>query len=60
MENLVNLERNKVFNLEHSMVMYGICNSDTLEKLINTVQKMQNKTILNEKLYVGKLNNWYQ
>ena len=30
MENQVNLERNKVFHLEDSMVMYSIHNSDTL------------------------------
>ena len=27
------------------MVMYGIYNSDTLEKLINTVQKMHKKQL---------------
>ena len=31
------------------MVMYSIYNSDTLEKLINTVNKMHNKTTWNEK-----------
>ena len=40
--------------------MYSIYNSDTLEKLINTVHKMHNKTVWNEKLFVGKLNDWYQ
>ena len=60
MENQVNLERNKIFHLEDSMVMECIYNSDTLEKLFNTVQKMLNTTTWNEKLFVGKLNNWYQ
>ena len=59
MQNQVNLEQNKIFHLEDSMMMYGIYNSDTLEKLINTVHKMHNKTTWNEKLFVGKLNNWY-
>ena len=31
------------------MVKYGIYNSDTLEKLINTVHKMHNNTTWNEK-----------
>ena len=44
MENQGNSEQNKMFHLEESMVMYGIYNSDTLEKLINTVHKMHNKT----------------
>ena len=40
--------------------MYGIYNSDMLEKLINTIYKMHNKTTWNGKLFVGKLNKWYQ
>ena len=44
MENKVNLERNKISHLEDSVVMHSIYNSDTLEKLINTVHKMHNRT----------------
>ena len=40
--------------------MYSIYNSDTLEKLINKVHKIHNKTTWNEKLFVGKVKNWYQ
>ena len=32
----------------------------TLEKLINMICKVHNKTALNEKLFMGKLNKWYQ
>ena len=39
--------------------MCSIYNSDTLEKLINTVHKMYNKTTWNEKLFAAKLDNWY-
>ena len=60
MDNQVNLERNNIYHLKCSMVMYGIYNSDTLEKLIDTVCKMHHKTTWNEKLFVSKLNNWYQ
>ena len=42
------------------MVLYNIYNSDTLEKLIDTVQEMHNKITWNEKLLVGKLNNWFK
>ena len=42
------------------MVLYGIHNLDILEKLINIVHKMHNKTTWNEKQFVGTLNNWYQ
>ena len=41
------------------MIIYGIYNSDTLEKLINVVHKMYNKTTWIEKLFAGKLNQWY-
>ena len=40
--------------------MYGIYNSDTLRKLINTEHKMHNTIEWNERLFAGKLNNWYQ
>ena len=58
----INLEQNNFFHLKDSMVIYSIYNSDTLEKLINTVHKVHNKTACNEKIFVGKLNNschWY-
>ena len=48
MENKVNLECNKIFHLEDLVVMYSIYNSDTLEKLINAMHKMYNKTTWNE------------
>ena len=37
MENKVDIQHNKIFHLEDSMVIYGIYNSDTLEALIDTV-----------------------
>ena len=40
--------------------MHGIYNSDTLEKLIDTVYKMHNKTTWNENYMWVKLNDWYQ
>ena len=53
MKNQVNLERNKVFHLEDSMVMHNIYNSHTQEKLISTVHKMYSKTTWNEKTICG-------
>ena len=48
MENEVNLECNKIIHLENLMVMYGIYNSDTPEKLIGMTHKMHNSTTWNE------------
>ena len=59
MENKVDLQCNRVFHLEDSMVMYGIYNSDTLETLIDTVHRLHNQTTWNEKLFAGKIDDWY-
>ena len=59
MENKVNIQCNKRFHLEDSMVMYGVYNSDTLEDLINTVNKLHNKTTWNERLFTGQIKDWY-
>ena len=58
-ENKVDLQHNKIFHLEDSVVMYGVYNSDTLEDLINTVHKLNNKTTWNEKLFSGQIKDWY-
>ena len=49
-------------HLEDSMVMYGICNTETLEKLLDTVHHIHNITTPNEQLFTGQLNvafMWY-
>ena len=58
-ENKVDLQCNKIFHLEDSMVMYGVYNSDTLEDLIDTVHKLHNRTTWNEKLFSGQIHDWY-
>ena len=40
--------------LENSMLMYGIYNAETLEKLINTVHNIYNTTSSHERLFVGQ------
>ena len=59
MENKVDLQCNKIFHLEDSMVMYGIYNSDTLEALIDTVHILHNQSTWNEKLFAGQIEDWY-
>ena len=48
-----------MFHFENSMDIYGIFNSETLKKLIDTVHKMHNTTTWNEKLFASKLDSWY-
>ena len=49
------IQCNKLMHLEESVVMYGIYNAETLQKLINTVFLMHNFTTPNEKLFAGLL-----
>ena len=46
--NKADLQCNKIFHLEDSMVMYSVYNSDTSEDLIDTVHKLHNRTTWNE------------
>ena len=50
------IDHNRVFHLEDTMIMYGKYNSDTLKELIKTVHQMQNVTTWREKIFVSKMN----
>ena len=41
------------------MALHGIYNSDTLEALIDTVHLLHNQFTWNEKLFAGKIEDWY-
>ena len=47
---------NKLLKLDNAMLMYGVYNAETLEKLINTVQELHNLTSSHEKLFAGEHN----
>ena len=49
-------QHNKLLKLDNAMLMYGIYNAETLEKLINTVQDLHNVTSSHEKLFAGEHN----
>ena len=53
-----NIEHNRIYHLEDTMIIYGKYNSDTLTNLIDTVHRMHNLTSLKERLFVGKVNEW--
>ena len=42
--------------LDNTMLMYGIYNAETLEKLINTVHDIHNVTSSHDKLFAGEHN----
>ena len=56
MNNKANIQCNKLMKLDDTMLMYGIYNAETLEKLINTVCKIHNTTSSHEKLFAGEHN----
>ena len=60
MNKRINIERNRVYHLEDSMIKYGVYNVDTLEKLIQMVHKMNNMSVWYEKLYAGHVNKWLE
>ena len=51
------LDHNRVYNLEDTMIMYGKYNSDTLMELDNTVHQMQNITTWKEQIFVSEMND---
>ena len=52
------IDHNRVYHLEDTMIMYGKYNSDTLMELVKTVHQMQNVTTWKEKIFVCKMNEW--
>ena len=53
-----NIEHNRFYHLEDTMIMYGKYNSDTLTNLIDMVHRMHNLKSLKERLFVGRVNEW--
>ena len=56
MSNQANIQLNKLMKLDNAMLMYGIHNAKTLEKLKNTVCQIHNVTSSHDKLFAGEHN----
>ena len=52
------MQCNRFYHLEDTMIMYGRYNSETLTNLIETVHKMHNNTTWKEKIFAGTMNKW--
>ena len=52
------IDHNRAYHLEDTMIMYGKYNSGTLMELVNTVHQMQNVTTWKEKVFVSEMNEW--
>ena len=54
MDSKTTIQHNKLMQLENSMLMYGIYNAETFEKLVNTVHNIHNTKSLHETLSAGQ------
>ena len=54
MDSKTTIQHNTFMQLEKSMLMYGVYNAETLEKLSNTVHNIHNTTSLHEGLFAGQ------
>ena len=54
MNDQVNTQHNKLIKSDNAMVMYGIYNTEMLERLINTVHEIHTTTSSHENLFAGE------
>ena len=54
MDSKTTIQCNKLMQLESSMLMYGIYNTETLEKLVSTVHHIHNTIFSHERLFAGQ------
>ena len=54
MSNQASVQCNRLMKLDNTMLMYGIYNTETLDKLINAVHEIHNVTSSHEKIFVGE------
>ena len=57
---LMDAQRNKLMHLENTLVMYGICNAETLENLVKTVHTLHHRQSLYESLFAGQTSAGYK
>ena len=48
------IQRNKLMHLENTLVMYGVYNAETLERLVKMVHTLHSRQTLHENLFAGK------
>ena len=54
MDSKTTIQHNKLMQLENSMLMCGVYNAESLEKLIDTVHQIHNTTSSHERLFAGQ------
>ena len=54
------IQRNKLMHLEDTLVMYGVYNAETSERLIKTVHTLHSRQPMNESLFTGQVTKAYE
>ena len=54
MHSKATIQHNRLMQLENAMLMYGIYNAETLEKVINTMHNIHNTTSSHERVFAGQ------
>ena len=54
------IQGNKLMHLESTLVMYGVCNAETLERLIKTVHVLHSGQTMYESLFAGRTSVAYE
>ena len=54
------IQRNRLMNLENILVMYGVYNAETLERLVKTVNTLHRRQTLYKNLFTGKTSAAYE
>ena len=49
------VQRNKLMHLENTLIMYGVYNAETLEKLVKTVHALHSRQSLYESILAGQV-----
>ena len=60
MSSKADIQRNKLMHLEDTLVMYGVYNTETLEKLIKTVHTLHSRQSMCESLFAGQVTKAYK
>ena len=60
MTSKVDVQRNRFIHWENTLVMYGVYNTETLEKLIETVHALHSTQSMYEKLFAGQITKTYK
>ena len=54
MDSKTTIQHSKLIQLENSILMYGIYNAETLERLIDTIHQIHDTTSSHERLFAGQ------